>query len=57
MPQDVFGDFGAGGEVGNGAVGRMERMQAEAEEKLLCNYLNNIAEFSKLNDIDVFDEC
>ena len=43
--------------MGNGAVGRMERMQEEAEEKLLCNYLNNIAEFSKLNDIDVFDEC
>ena len=27
------------------------------EENLLCNYLNNIAEFSKLNDIDMFDQC
>lgn len=27
------------------------------EENLLCNYLNNIAEFSKFNDIDMFDQC
>ena len=27
------------------------------EENLLYNYLNNIAEFSKFNDIDMFDQC
>ena len=35
---------------------KRQAMQLQ-EENLLYNYLNNIAEFSKFNDIDMFDQC